>query len=100
MFPILNEVKEYILTNIELFIIIIVPLATLILWIGRHINERIKTIEKASCDDIDTRTALINEKIKIIERDVAELKEQLKDMNWSLTELKGIEKLLEKMKYW
>ena len=96
MFPILSEIRDYIVSNIELFIIIIIPLATLIVYLARRITKRIETIESNTWKDVDNRISLINEKIEHMRNDIREIKQAVRE----LEELKVIKGVLDKMKYW
>lgn len=73
-FPIFEELKNFIYTNLESIFLIIVPFATLLGWLAEKHNKRLTAIESAA-------TKLIAElKLEIVNRD-KEYEDHLKEYN-------------------
>ena len=73
-FPILEEIKNFIYTNLETIFLVIVPFATLIGWLAERHNKRLIAIEEAS-------SKLISDlKMEIANRD-KDLEEHIKEYN-------------------
>jgi hypothetical protein len=73
-YPIFEEVRNFIYTNLETIFLVIVPFATLIGWLAERHNKRLNHIEEVAIKLISDL------KIEIAERD-KRLDEQEKDYN-------------------
>lgn len=84
---ILQELGVAIMSNIELILIVAVPLSALIGYIGKKINERILSVSDDTTENIDNFQKQIVKDIQDLKEKEEELKEEFKKLQEDMHKL-------------
>jgi hypothetical protein len=78
-YPILTEISNFILDNLEVFILVITPLAILISFLSKKLYERIHSVEDQAAKLLSDQSENLNKRIDVIEGKVDSFEERIRE---------------------
>jgi SMC interacting uncharacterized protein involved in chromosome segregation len=86
-YPILTEISNFILDNLEVFILVITPLAILISFLSKKLYERIHSVEDQAAKLLSDQGKDLNKRIDVIEGKVNDFEERIRETTKIIIEL-------------